>query len=345
MGRWRRFLTAAVLTAALATASVPAAPTAGAIVGGQDADPATSGFMARIDIVRTATSTYTCSGSLVAPRLVLTAAHCLFSRDVADWTVTFTGADPQTREVVALVPYSPTAGARDGGSTDDLAIVQLDRAVDRTPVGFDTDPGTLARLAAAAAPVIELGYGATTPGGTTSDGGRLRQAGQVVTGGVAGGAAATGVASILQAVPSGTGAVAAGSCANGDSGGPLVTPGARPVLLGVTSTAIAGAATCWSTRIDAGSPYRAWLDRLVVAPGSGTGETAPTAPTAPSTPTGSTGDVPVLPVPAPAPVGPPAVTPADLGPVADTPAGRLVTGGPAPGAAGSPVPIIVVFTR
>lgn len=97
--------------------------------------------------------------------------------------------------------------------------------------------------------------------------GVLRRAGQVLAGTPTpsgrGGLLLQGAAQDLGGVPGGT-------CGAGDSGGPLVTT-TPPVLVGVVSSAVAGAATCWSSRVDTG-PYRTWLDQLIAQPGARLGD-------------------------------------------------------------------------
>jgi hypothetical protein len=239
------------------------------------------------------------------------------------------------RGAVALVPYSARSGVRGGTPADDLAVVQLDRAVDRAPVTLagstDTD--------AVGTPVLELGWGATSPSGAPSLDGGLRRAAQVLSGDLR---TPEGTSLVLQATPAAAGDVPAGSCAAGDSGGPLINAGTAPVLLAVVSSAVGGTGTCWSSRVD-GGPYRAWLDQLIATPGSGVGEPAePAEPAAAPTveaavPTG----VPAVALPA----GPAPLAPAELGALAGTGPGVLVTASaPAAMPVPDPVPVVVVFT-
>lgn len=354
-----RALTVVAALAVLAGVAVTVPAAALAVSGGARADDTASAFAVRIDIARTATSTWTCSGSLVAPELVLTAAHCLYSRNPADWSLTFAAGPGATekRGVRAVLPYSPEAGAGPVTSVDDLGLVQLDRPVtDRAPVRLDRD-ATLDRLAGTRGPVVEIGYGGVQPAATPV----AERAGQIVlsTGTTLPSAGVRSLAPLVETGPAATPvlptlpSVPGGSCEPGDSGGPLVSGGvAAPVLLGVTSR---GSETgrCWFTRVDSASPYRAWLDDKITRFGGASpapersertralapaipGATAPPAALPAALPATAPAVAPAVTTPAVTPVAAPAVTPAAApaatrGPVVARPAGPardtvLITG-------------------
>jgi len=160
----------ALLAALLAAAAL--APAASAIVGGTDqTTDAFAAPLAFIDVNEPGGGLASCSGTLIAPSVVMTAAHCVYdtdkhgnlvgvvrpskisvrvgSRNVADPTLGIEAG------VVAVLPqpYYRWDGSR---HNHDVALLALDRAMPQTPA-------TLAeQRPAAGKSLLIAGYGATS---------------------------------------------------------------------------------------------------------------------------------------------------------------------------------------
>ena len=147
------------------------APSAGAIVGGTTQVGAA--FIAPVAFVEihTPTGTYSCSGTLISPTVVMTAAHCVYEESnhgnllgiarPSDISVRIGSAnilDPTLGTAAGVVAVLPQPRYRwDGGRHfHDVALLALDRPVPETPA-------TLAEQAPTAGePLLITGYGQTS---------------------------------------------------------------------------------------------------------------------------------------------------------------------------------------
>lgn len=233
----RRPLLASLLVAAFLALL---AAGASAIVGGTRADPAAWPFV--VAIVRAQrrddVAGQFCGGSLIAPRAVLTAAHCLDGRalEVLAGTTTLSAGGGETARVAErrLAPgYDPV------DTEPDLAVLVLDRPLS-TPVVAVAGPAEAGApaggaLTAPGRPVAAAGWGLTrrAPRVFADD---LRAAHLRVLPDWACAAAHGELWIPRTQLCAGTPTARPDTCA-GDSGGPLIarTAGGAPRLVGVVS--------------------------------------------------------------------------------------------------------------
>ncbi|HEY8088106.1 MAG TPA: trypsin-like serine protease, partial [Polyangiaceae bacterium] len=203
----------------------PAARSSSAITHGS----ADTGDAAVVAIVASS-GVMACSGTVVAPHIVLTAAHCVLpevidgARVVVGSSVASPTATIPVAHAVAHPQFDPVA------LTNDVAILVLSGAAPVSPVPFGTAPP------AVGASVALAGWGVTAE--DAGDSGEKRQG--------------TGVVGSVDANTFGVGSVPSQPC-EGDSGGPaFVTASGVTSVEGITSQ---GDAACVAgatyTRVDA----------------------------------------------------------------------------------------------
>jgi V8-like Glu-specific endopeptidase len=235
--RWLALAAALPLAACGAPAADSASQQAQPIVHGTPTshDPAVVAIVSR-KLLCGATATTLCTGALIAPRAVLTAAHCLDNRRAADVRV-FVGTDVtgagETLDVVAAEvdpTYDPTSGA------NDVAVLTLGTAatVAPLPLASSVDAGLVGKT------VRLVGFGVDENGQAG-----IERSGEALVESID--------AALFRYTPS-----PANTC-GGDSGGPvLYDDGSGERIIGVTRSGDAACASFGTaTRVDAVSAFLA----------------------------------------------------------------------------------------
>ncbi|MEA2310281.1 MAG: hypothetical protein QOE28_249 [Solirubrobacteraceae bacterium] len=249
----KRFIPAAAIAAALVTAAPAAAITNGAPDGG--GHPAVGGLVA--DHAYSDGTWIYCSGTLIAPKVFLTAAHCAEASPSV--RVSFSSAYKDGDTVYTGTFHGDPAYSQTQSDPHDIAVVVLDKAVKITPSKLPK-ANSLSSLPKDQQ-FTSVGYGAYTVTNTQGAGGHTFVYNDVR--GVATGTLNSINASWLRiSMNPSTGN--GGTC-YGDSGGPN--------YLGTTNiiaaTTITGDAVCRSTNVDYRldtASARGFLGQYVILP-------------------------------------------------------------------------------
>jgi secreted trypsin-like serine protease len=309
-GKRGRRLSLLAVAIALVVAALPAAAAAATqaplIIGGSGAASGW-GFMA---FVQNNEHDFLCSGTVVAPELVLTAGHCAADEITAapyapsgytvytgnvEWPL---GTQSAVSQVIVYPGFTPVTTGNGSNLVDgDAALLELSTPTAAPPIALASDPTNLSLLDGGTAALI-AGWGLTDP---YADAGPsdLQYGDTVVQSPTYCAQQASTTGNLFDETdqvcaidaPSGT----EGIC-NGDSGGPLITaePGSTtPVEIGLTSYSINSCDTAlpqYFTRADAISSWvNQWITALAPPTATTTAATSVSETTAELTGSATTG--------------------------------------------------------
>lgn len=138
------------------------APAQASIVGGKVATPGSYPWMAFVVGIE-GEEAFTCSGTVVAPKVVLTAAHCTLNEEsgalrnaasysVVTGAVNWTSPERTVSTVTRLVPYPKFAAGTTRNAFGDVGLLALTAPVTAPPIPLAESPrfvrlGTHARIA------------------------------------------------------------------------------------------------------------------------------------------------------------------------------------------------------
>ncbi len=242
-----------VFAIALCAALLGPAPAARAMVGGAAAD---ENGLGRFVVTVVGSRGNFCSGALIAPDIVLTAAHCVPAEATTKIVAYDARRQPQLLDVrrVAVHPRYNSGGIANHRASADVALLQLATAMtgkSSAPLGHPRLPIT------AGARFTVAGIGVTRRGDGKS-GGTVRVATLTATG-------RPGTLQIRLVDPAANNTREGLGACTGDSGGPVFeTQDGRDVVVGVVSwsTGPGNAAGCGGlTGVTPLSLYRDWIER------------------------------------------------------------------------------------
>ena len=234
-----------------ATAVLLLSAPAGAIVGGAAPAPEAIG---RSVVTIVGSRGNFCTGSLIAPKLVLTVAHCVQPGADYKLVVTGVGEKPQLQDVknVAVHPGFNMQAMLAHRATADVALLQLDAP----PKGKTPSALGVPEIPLVAGHRFTIAGIGVTIRGEGSSGGTIRVAGLVATG-------RPGTLQIRLVDPLSQGARDGLGACTGDSGGPVFEDHhGGPAIVGVISwsTGPNGSAGCGGlTGVTPLTLYRDWI--------------------------------------------------------------------------------------